>query len=265
LGLCKDPFKVLDIPVKKRTKVYLKRRMSLELYQGEQRYYKIIRNVITKGRRTELCQRSYWFGRGQERIKIKSILYQKMYVAPLIIESIFGSNFCNLTDREKVKETDRTILIHIYSATHLQELLSIDGLCFSVVQDRYKKYQLCGKINFRCNKSYTEQSGYILTETDDTIKVLTISGEEVSLLKPNFNQKEFWQFSRKNELTQYEYKTADHPHHTILEYQPVRIVISKNGVDNMKILSHRLVLSSEGELMIGMINSSSTCKFLFYI
>ena len=62
LGLCKDLFKVLDIPMKKRTKVYLKRRMSLELYQGGQWYYKIMRNVITKGRRTELCQRSYWFG-----------------------------------------------------------------------------------------------------------------------------------------------------------------------------------------------------------
>jgi len=33
----------------------------------------------------------------------------------------------------------------------------------------------------------------------------------------------------------------------------------------MKILSHRLVLLSKGELMIGMIDSSSIYKFLFYI
>jgi len=37
-------------------------------------------------------------------------------------------------------------------------------------------------------------------ETDDTIKVLTMSGEEVSLLKPDFNRKEFWQFSGKDKL-----------------------------------------------------------------
>ena len=149
LGLCDNPCEALDISENEGAEVYLRRRMSLELCNGGQRFYKIMKNMILNGQKdNNLSQKSYWFGRDQVHMKIKSILHRKMFVSPLALDSMLGIDYTKLTAKEVAKTTDRTIVIHICSAARLQEVLSLDRLCFAIIKDRCKKHELCRKINF---------------------------------------------------------------------------------------------------------------------
>ena len=79
-------------------------------------------------------------------------------------------------------------------------------------------------------------SSYILDETDNTVTVLTLSGHQLTLFKPDFDLELPIQFGDDNELTKYNYNTPDSSLYKILEYHLVRIYISRYANKNFKLL-----------------------------
>ena len=69
---------------------------------------------------------------------------------------------------------------------------------------------------------------------------------------------------KENEHTRCNFDTPDSDRHVILEYHPIRLSVSKNGVNNFKILSHRFVMMKDLPCgSTGVNNALCTCKFYY--
>ena len=81
-----------------------------------------------------------------------------------------------------------------------------------------------------------------------------------------FNMPRDYHYGKYNEIIRYNYITPSINQFNILKYQPVRIMISKFGNNNFRIVGHRFVIRREGNDKIGIIDTDCTCKYyLFYV
>ena len=92
--------------------------------------------------------------------------------------------------------------------------------------------------------------------------VLTLGGHQVTLFKPEFNLSEDFEY-RDGEKTRHNYDTPDSEIGMckIIEYQPIRIFISKYADKNFRLLSHRFTMRRKGDKEMGLIDTLCSCKY----
>ena len=195
-------------------------------------------------------------------IKVKTMLIKEMYITFNLLRAIFGVNHRCLRNTEIVHRTENTMIIHLASTSRCREILSVDGVRLTERITADKKYNWCGKVVIKCRSSMRTMVFYILDEGKELMDCISLGGREISLWKPMFNMTRDYCFGECNEITRYNYITPSINQYDILEYQPVRIVISKFGHNNFRRVGHRFIVSREGN---NIIDIDCTCKlYLFY-
>jgi len=245
----------------------MQRLTSLEI----KRSMKIFHNIITQGRRSKVCRRNitesnkcyYW---GKEYIRTGTQIYNAFYLSPFAIECLFGPNFNRLKSDEIITKTKKTCLMHIHSQARFCELMKVGSASFGEAETREHTNYYCGKVIIKYEETGRTQVCYIIDEnTEGFVSCISRGGARLDVVKPlhtkgigTFN------YGKYNELTQYDTEEATaYLRYTIIEYHPIRILVTSGYRNNFKILTNRYV-RMRLESMDSIVADKCTCEYSFY-
>ena len=125
---------------------------------------------------------------GKEWVEISSQSLHSIYINLMLQKVLFGNIYEKLKEEECIQCSQRRVcVIHISSASRLNEILTISGLC-AVVFHRVNGYvhTCCGKVDTICNGKH--MLGYIMDEKDGKWSVKLGNNSVVRLNKVVYNR-----------------------------------------------------------------------------
>ena len=154
--------------------------------------------------------------------------------------------------------------MHLASASRCRKVLRISNVPLAERITKDKKCNLCNKVIFKRRTLRINIACYVLDEDDTFVYCCALGEENATLYKPLFNRTSDYSRGDHGEVARYDFITPDSTY-SIKEYQPVRIMIRKYGVNNLTIVGHRIAQRCEGMNDIGIIDIECSCKYGLFI
>lgn len=203
---------------------------------------------------------------GFERVRLSYSLYVSYYASPSLLKSLFGNHFSQIQPQNIVRRTKRTMIIHLYSATMINNVLTLSCECASKTMKRGYTFQLCGKVDFVDSGSGIEKTGYIINETNTHFQVLCLNGSICNMRRPEYDETAAIYNNRELIVYQYQISNTVYSGHTndsfiiqITTIYPVRIQLLEFADMNLKILGQYFVTDPHNNIN----ENKITCKFNF--
>ena len=261
-GAIENTWAILNIPIENQTLHGMHNFMQEDIRINLIRTKRIFHRFIKIGRRIAFSERILRWR--LEVIKIRTMLFKELYITRNLLRAMFGINYTILRQSEIIHQTDNTIVIHLASASRCRKVLCIDNAPLTERITRDTKYNLYGKVIIKRSTLRINIACYVLDENNTFMCCHTLGEENVTLYKLLFNRISNYSYGDHGEVTRYDFITPDSTY-SIKEYQPVRIMIRKYGVNNLTIVGHRIVQRREGMNDIGIIDIECSCKYGLFI
>jgi len=215
--------------------------ISSLLCQDLQQNAKLFHHRLITGRRNgKDSNASYKFY--QERIRVGSQIYRTFRLPCAIIRCIFGKDMSRIQEDEIIKETNKQCYIHIASLRRLSDLFTIQGLNLVGTETNNHTFHYGGTILIKMKNETRTNIFYIIDETNTSIIVCTRSNEEMHLYKPKYDRTiKPISYGKYDESSCYQFENHIHSEYEVIEYYPVRMIVSIKAITNLTFLSNRVV------------------------
>lgn len=264
VGMMKNPFVVLNVKASEQSKRNALCILGDTIRAEVERTRKATHRVLVNGRRCNK-ESNKLYTLGKEKIRVGSHLFQILAVPSIVVRCIFGKQYEKLDkDLEIVSKTENRCIIHVASANRMCELMNIDGIILSQAETEYHKFEFTGKIVLRPKSFGTEIVGYIKSESSAVINIITRGGEQIQMKRPFYNKEQMkYAYGSHGECTIYDFNRMSDSMYEVIEYHPIRIIISNTAQLNFKLLSHRYGYEREGNNSI--VETLCSCKFNVHV
>ena len=153
-------YEILGIAQNDQTKTTLENKLIDELSNTIARAVKILRPIFISKREKGGKSNTYRTI-GFKKVKVSTIIYRFIFLSPLLIDAMFGSDLDKLSVKEK-HTTKNCKIIHISLADRLNGLLSIDRVYLNEYETKDRVYSFCGKVIFFHERTKRRIIRYIL-------------------------------------------------------------------------------------------------------
>ena len=182
------------------------------------------RSIITDARDDVNVNKDIkYFGRPHFKLKLQTFR-RNISVSKLLVNYLFGVEH-NRYEQNIIKSTTRTVLWNIWSSQRMKEIFNIADLCGAQVFDTNEptiRYSFCGKVIVSNVYNNKEIRGYVLEETP-RFKVQLTNGNMIYIAPPVYDHdNNMWVFQHPCVL-------IGRVPYSILEYAPIRLLLSKRG------------------------------------
>ena len=164
-----------------------------------------------------------------------------MLLSSLLHLYLFGRTYkkirCNI-----VKETKRSVIVHIASQARAKEILSIGGLCAGEVQVKDIIHSCCAKVNVvLINNGGRSILGYVLDEKRGRWEIQLTNNCIICSRAPTFDSSLFtYSFPRIQKSRGIEF--------SISQYWPIRLMILRRG--EIKFTLNRVAFNTFGNELV---------------
>ena len=201
---------------------------------------------------------------GQERVMYAKKAYVTLYVTPLLIEALFGKKYSLVPHETIVYQSKHMIVIHFFSVEHLNQILQLAGDCPGSVHKSDKTFQLAGKVEYTENGE--DKTGYILHESTTHYQVIRLDQSIFNIRKPTYTLDRLsyhengevlcYDLSQSLEVVaenddmsaQPSYYLGNQHGIELTWIYPVRILVTKNGKNNFRLLGNYYVRGDDGAI-----------------
>ena len=201
---------------------------------------------------------------GQERVMRAKKAYVTLYVTPLLIEALFGEKYSLVPRKAIVYQSKHMIVMHFFSVERLNQILQLAGDCPGSVHKSDKTFQLAGKVEYTENGE--DKTGYILHESTTHYQVIRLDQSIFNIRKPTYTLDRLsyhengevlcYDLSQSLEVVAANDDTSAQPSYYLGNQHgieltwiyPVRILVTKNGENNFRLLGNYYVRGDDGAI-----------------